>query len=140
MTSAEKFVEMSGRIHKLEAGQARLEELMQRIEAKLSPPAPQPQALPKPPAWAQQSTNVGMGYCGPPSVSQKGAAGIVGVKPDAQGNWIDPFGQKRDSSGALIPHSIAGMVERGPAGPERSEQHRQKVELLDQLIERDTTT
>jgi hypothetical protein len=72
-----------------------------------------------------------------PSVSQRGAAGIVGVTPDANGNWTDPFGQKRNSANEIIPHSIARMVEPRPIGPERDPKHQQDVELLDRIVESD---
>ena len=123
MTATEK-------IGRLEARNAALEERVRQLEAKLEPKPPP--RIPEVPKWAgSNSQDVGASYSGPPSVSQQGAAGIAGVKPDAQGNWVDPFGQKRDSSGALIPHSIAAMVERRPDGPQRSPQHEHSVRILD---------
>ena len=114
----------------LKAKNAALEERVRQLEARLEPKPPP--RVPEVPKWAgSNSQDIGASYSGPPSVSQKGAAGIVGVKPDAQGNWTDPFGQKRDSSGALIPHSIAAMVERRPDGPQRSPQHEHSVRILD---------
>ena len=129
MTATEK-------IGRLEARNAALEERIKVLEAKLEPKPPP--RVPEVPKWAgSNSQDIGASYSGPPSVSQKGAAGIVGVRPDAQGNWIDPFGQNRDSSGALIPHSIAGMVERRPDGPLRSPQHEEAIRILDDGL-RDT--
>ena len=114
----------------LKAKNAALEERVRQLEARLEPKPPP--RVPEVPKWAgSNSQDVGASYSGPPSVSQKGAAGIVGVRPDAQGNWIDPFGQNRDSSGALIPHSIAAMVERRPDGPQRSAAHEMAVRILD---------
>ena len=115
---------------KLEAQNAKLGERVRQLEERFEPkPAPRVPEIPK---WAgSNSQDVGASYSGPPSVSQQGAAGIAGVNPDAQGNWTDPFGQKRDSSGALIPHSIAAMVERRPDGPQRSAAHEMAVRILD---------
>jgi hypothetical protein len=109
---------------------AALEERIKVLEAKLEPkPAPR---APPPPAWAGSGDPNMTGMNAPaPSVSQQAAAGIVGVRPDAQGDWVDPFGQKRNSSGVLIPHSIAGMVERRPDGPLRSPQHEEAIRILD---------
>ena len=114
----------------LKTQNAALEERIKVLESKLEPkPAPR---VPEVPKWAgSNSENIGASYSGPPSVSQQGAAGIAGVKPDAQGNWVDPFGQRRDSSGALIPHSIAAMAERRPEGPARSPAHEMAVRILD---------
>ena len=120
----------------LKVKNAALEERVRQLEARLEPKPPP--RVPEVPKWAgSNSQDVGASYSGPPSVSQKGAAGIVGVRPDAQGNWIDPFGQNRDSSGALIPHAIAGMVERRPDGPLRSPQHEEAIRILDDGL-RDT--
>jgi hypothetical protein len=114
----------------LKTQNAALLERIRVLESKFEPKPPP--RVPEVPKWAgSNSQDVGASYSGPPSVSQQGAAGIVGVKPDAQGNWTDPFGQKRDSSGALIPHSTAGMVERRPDGPLRSPQHEEAVRILD---------
>ena len=114
----------------LKAKNAALEERVRQLEARLEPKPPP--RVPEVPKWAgSNSENIGASYSGPPSVSQQGAAGIAGVKPDAQGNWVDPFGQRRDSSGALIPHSIAAMAERRPEGPARSPAHEMAVRILD---------
>jgi hypothetical protein len=129
MTATEK-------IGRLEARNAALEERIKVLEAKLEPKPPP--RVPEVPKWAgSNSQDTGASYSGPPSVSQKGAAGIAGVNPDAQGTWVDPFGQKRDSSGALIPHAIAAMVERRPDGPLRSPQHEEAIRILDDGL-RDT--
>ena len=123
MTATEK-------IARLEARNAALEQRIKVLEARLEPKPPP--RVPEVPKWAgSNSQDIGASYSGPPSVSQQSAAGIAGVKPDAQGDWVDPFGQKRNSSGVLIPHSIAGMVERRPDGPQRSAAHEMAIRILD---------
>jgi hypothetical protein len=112
---------------------AALEERIRILEEKLSPPAPVPERLAKPPSWAQQSTNVGMAYCGEPSTPQTGD-GQVWIKVDPKTGYRKfPDGLLRDDSGNVVPHPIAGVVDRRPVGPPRSPAHEEAVKLLDRL-------
>jgi hypothetical protein len=125
----------------LRAQNARLEaevnKLKQLVEAKLSPPAPQPQTPPKPPAWAQQSQFTGVAYSGPPSVPQRADnGGPVGIAVDAKtGHRKFPDGLVRDQFGEVVPHSIANATEIRPVLQSRSPAHEMAVELLDRIVE-----
>jgi hypothetical protein len=115
---------------------ARLEERIKVLEAKLEPKPPP--RVPEAPKWAgSNSQNIGASYGGPPSVSQQGAAGIANIKVEEGGRWRGPDGLLRDELGQIVPHPIAGMVERRPDGPLRSPQHEQAVRILDDGL-RDT--
>jgi hypothetical protein len=74
-----------------------------------------------------------MNYGGPPSVPQTAAAGIVGVKRDAQGNWRDCSNILRDEIGYIVP---IGPRQPPAIGPDRDFAHDQAVQLLDRIIER----
>jgi hypothetical protein len=109
---------------------AALEERVRRLEAK-SEPKPPPR-VPEIPKWAgSNSQNIGASYGGPPSVSQQGAAGIANIKVEESGRWRGPDGLLRDELGQIVPHPIAGMVERRPDGPQRSAAHEMAIQILD---------
>src|SRR6516162_2020746 len=114
---------------------ARLEAELAELKAKQ---APRPPSTPsKPPAWAQQSTNVGMAYSGPPSVPQRADnGGPVGIAVDAKtGHRKFPDGLVRDQFGEVVPHSIANATEIRPVLQSRSPAHEMAVELLDRIVE-----
>jgi hypothetical protein len=110
---------------------AHLEAEIAELKAQHTPSAPVPERPAKPPSWAQQSTNVGMAYCGPPSVTPTGDGAVWVREKRSDGSWRDPFGQWRYASGELIPKT----VEPHPAGPERTPAHAEAVQLLDRIVE-----
>jgi hypothetical protein len=111
---------------------ARLEAELAELKAK---GAPRPSSTPsKPPAWAQQSTHVGMAYCGPPSVPQRAeSGGPVGIAIDAKtGHRKFPDGLVRDQFGEVVPHSsIIKAPEDKPVLPSRSVAHEMAIQILD---------
>jgi hypothetical protein len=108
---------------------AEIAELRAELKAQHTPQAPAPEKPAKPPSWAQHSTNVGMAYSGPPSVTPTGDGAVWVRDKRPNGSWRDPFGQWRFASGELIPR----QVEPRPIGPERSPAHQQAIDLLDAL-------
>jgi hypothetical protein len=110
---------------------ANLELEIAELKARDTPQTPAPERLPKPPAWAGPQGNFGMAYCGEPSTPQTGD-GQVWIKVDPKtGHRRFPDGISRDDSGNVVPHPIAGVAATKPAGPERSPQLQQNIELLD---------
>jgi hypothetical protein len=112
--------------------EARITALESELHRAKAPPAPATPA--KPPSWAQQSTNVGMAYCGEPSVPQHGASGTVGITRVAEDRYRYPDGIIRDGSGRIAP--INPAAEARPAGPNRSAAHEMAVEILERDLGR----
>jgi hypothetical protein len=119
----------------LKARNAALEERIKALEAKLAPTVPKPPA--PPPAWAEQSTNVGMAYSGEPSVPQRVTSGIANVTVDpVTGHRKMPDGLVRDDLGQVVPHEIGRTIKQKSVGIERTAQHQQAVEILERDLGR----
>jgi hypothetical protein len=114
---------------------ARLEALEAELRLSKAPPPPPP-APAKPPAWAQQSTNVGMLYCGEPSVPQV-ARGVSWIRTDPKTGYRKfPDGLLRDETGAIVPHPVAGVSAERPIGRPHDAKHTDEIKILDRIVDR----